>query len=116
MQTASSLPVAPQESRTEPTSTEEPLFPQKQGRVESTPTTDMPGAASVPSDVVSSPASLSTPRVIVVQGGDTLGEIILRTYKRLDSRLLTLVQGANPNLTNPSRIEIGQRIVLPNLP
>ena len=53
---------------------------------------------------------------MVVQAGDTLGEIIRRTYKRLDRRLLTLVQEANPNLTNPSHIEIGQYIVLPNLP
>jgi general secretion pathway protein A len=116
MQASASLPVAPQESRTEPTSTEAPLFPQKQGRAESTRPTGMPGAASAPSDAVASPVPLSTSRVIVVQAGDTLGKIIRRTYKRLDSRLLTLVQGANPHLTNPARIEIGQRIVLPNLP
>lgn len=116
LQAASSLPVAPQESRTEPTSTEDSLSPQKQDRVASTLTTGMPGAASAPSDAVSSPVPLSTPRVIVVQAGDTLGEIILRTYKRLDGRLLALVQGANPNLTNPSHIDIGQYIVLPNLP
>jgi phage tail protein X len=54
--------------------------------------------------------------VVVVRDGDTLGDIILRTYKRFDRRLLALVQEANPNLTNPSRIVIGQRIVLPNLP
>jgi type II secretory pathway predicted ATPase ExeA len=116
MQTASSLPVAPQESHTEPTSTEDSLSPQKPGRVASTLAISMPGAASAPSDAVSSPVPPSTPRVIVVQAGDTLGEIIRRTYKRLDRRLLTLVQGANPNLTNPSHIEIGQYIVLPNLP
>jgi general secretion pathway protein A len=116
LQTASALPVVPQESRTEPIRTEDSLSPQKQGRVARTLAISMPGAASAPSDAVSSPVSPSTPRVIVVQAGDTLGEIIRRTYKRLDSRLLTLVQGANPNLTNPSRIEIGQRIVLPTLP
>ena len=116
LQTASALPVAPQESHTEPTSTEDSLSPQKQGRVARTLAISMPGAASASSDAVSSPVSPSTPRVMVVQAGDTLGAIIRRTYKRLDSRLLTLVQGANPNLTNPSHIEIGQRIVLPTLP
>ena len=66
------------------------------------------------------PGSVGTCRLIginsiVVQAGDTLGKILLRTYKRLDRRLLTLVQGANPHLTNPAHIEIGQRLVLPNL-
>ena len=83
--------------------------------MESTRLTGTSGAAPAPSDAVASPGPRSTPRVIVVQAGDTLGKILLRTYKRLDSRLLTLVQGANPHLTNPAHIEIGQRIVLPNL-
>ena len=83
--------------------------------MESTRLTGTPGAAPAPSDAVSSPIPRSTPRVVVVQAGDTLGTILLRAYKRLDRRLLTLVQEANPNLTNPAHIEIGQRIVLPNL-
>ena len=83
--------------------------------MESTRLTGTSGAAPAPSDAVASPGPRSTPRVIVVQAGDTLGKILLRTYKRLDSRLLTLVQGANPHLTNPAHIEIGQRLVLPNL-
>jgi phage tail protein X len=68
-----------------------------------------------PSETVPSQVPLPTPRVIVVQAGDTLGEIILRTYKRLDNQLLTMVREANPGITNPSHIEVGQRIVVPTV-
>ena len=70
---------------------------------------------SAPSATVRPQAPLPAPRVIVVQAGDTLGEIIQQTYKRLDSQWLTMVQAANPGMTNPSHIEVGQRIVLPPL-
>jgi hypothetical protein len=66
-----------------------------------------------PSKTVSPQVPLPTPRVIVVQAGETLGEIILRTYTRLDNQLLTRVRETNPGITNPSHLEMGQRIVLP---
>ena len=115
LQAATSLPVVPQESHLEPTSTAVPLFPQEYGRMDSTRLSGTLGATLVPSDAISAPAPQSTPRVVVVQAGDTLGSILLRTYKRLDRRLVTLVQEANPTLMNPAHIEIGQRIVLPTL-
>jgi len=70
---------------------------------------------SIPSGTVRPPAPPPAPRVIVVQAGDTLGEIVLRAYKRLDNQLLTMVQESNPDITNLSHIEVGQRIVLPAL-
>ena len=80
----------------------------------------LPGTLSVrptsaPSATVRPHVPLPAPRVIVVQAGDTLGEIILQTYKRLDYQRLTMVQAANPGMTNLSHIEVGQRIVLPPL-
>jgi general secretion pathway protein A len=80
----------------------------------------LPGTLSVrptsaPSATVRPQVLRPAPRVIVVQAGDTLGEIMLQTYKRLDYQWLTMVQAANPGMTNPAHIEVGQRIVLPPL-
>lgn len=113
---APALAGMPQGSPAEPTPTEEALGLQKPGRAANLRLPGLPGAPAAPGETATIPGAPATPRVVLVQEGDTLGAIILRAYKRFDSRLLALVQEANPNLANPSRIVIGQQIVLPNLP
>ena len=54
-------------------------------------------------------------KIVIVQVGDTLGEILLGEYGKVTPNLTSFVQEANPVITDPSRIEIGQRIVLPIL-
>jgi general secretion pathway protein A len=120
----SAPPVLPLESRSEPEAAhhttppsyspspaETPTPPPAMGAVDRPPV-NTPGLLPV----VALPAPFPEPYVIVVRAGDTLGEIILRHYKRLDNRLLTVVQEANPEITNPARISIGQVIALPSQP
>ena len=55
-------------------------------------------------------------RIAIVREGDTLAKIILRTYGKLTPNLIALVQAANPGISNPAQIDVGQRIVLPTPP
>jgi type II secretory pathway predicted ATPase ExeA len=124
LQTAAAPTAPPSASRSE-TGPEQPTvsrsIPATAGNLEApTPNVGPQGTlftspTSSPPVSVRPPVPQPAPRVIVVQAGDTLGEIILRTYNRLDNQLLTMVQESNPDITNPSRIEVGQRIVLPVL-
>jgi type II secretory pathway predicted ATPase ExeA len=59
------------------------------------------------------PAPLPGHKVVIVQENDTLWKIIQREYSDPHRRLIALVRAANPEITNPSRIGVGQRILLP---
>jgi hypothetical protein len=51
--------------------------------------------------------------VVVVQPGDDLRQICLRNVGRYDLRLVAKIRELNPDLADPDRITVGQRIVLP---
>ena len=51
-------------------------------------------------------------RIIVVNKGDTLGKIAQRAYGNM--RDYKKIYGANPELTRPDRIYIGQKLRIPN--
>lgn len=52
-------------------------------------------------------------KIVIVQPGDTLSKIIIREYGQYDRNTLDFVIKANQDITNISRLEIGQRIALP---
>jgi hypothetical protein len=51
--------------------------------------------------------------VVVVQPGDDLRQICLRNVGRYDLRLVAKIRELNPDLADPDRITVGQRIALP---
>jgi hypothetical protein len=121
---ASAPPVLPLETRSEPEAVHYPTPPPSSPSPAETPTPPQAmGAVDRPPvdtpslvPMVALQAPFPEPHIIVVRAGDTLGEIVLRHYTRLDNRLLTVVQEANPEITNPARISIGQVIALPSQP
>jgi hypothetical protein len=86
-------------------------------------------AYSLPNDTVkqTSPAPVATSQqargkrkqaadgniVVTVQPGDDLRQICLRNVGRYDLRLVAKIRELNPDLADPDRITVGQRIVLP---
>ena len=52
---------------------------------------------------------------IVVQSGETLRQITLRTLGRYDNRLIEQIQNLNPRITNPNHIETDQEIRIPQV-
>lgn len=55
----------------------------------------------------------SVPSVYVVKPNETLERISVRYFGRYDVELLKQFQALNPQLSNPDRIEVGQRLHLP---
>lgn len=51
-------------------------------------------------------------RIIIVQEGDTLGKIAIRAYG--DASAFKRIYEANPEVTRPDRIYIGQKLRIPN--
>jgi nucleoid-associated protein YgaU len=72
-----------------------------------------PNAAPPPPAPIDLPESLPIRKIVIVQKGDTLWKIIQREYRDPHQRLIALIQAANPEITEPSQISVGQRIVLP---
>lgn len=60
-----------------------------------------------------SPPGRSNPLTIVVKPHQTLRHICLRYVGRFDSKVLEEILELNPQLTDPNRIEVGQRLRLP---
>jgi len=69
-------------------------------------------SASVTPEVSASPTPTPTPAPVihVVKGGDTLSEIS-QEYKVS----MEVILGANPQVTNPNDLRIGERLVIPNV-
>ena len=72
-----------------------------------------PNNATLPTAPVDIPEPLPIRKVVIVQKGDTLWSIIQREYRAPHLPLIALVQAANPDIPDPSRIRVGQRIALP---
>ena len=56
-----------------------------------------------------------TQKVVLVRPGDSLAKILLREYGRFDAVILARITAANPDISDPAYIKIGQNIVLPRL-
>jgi general secretion pathway protein A len=72
-----------------------------------------PDVATLPTASVDIPEPLPIYKIVIAQKGDTLWKVIQREYPEPHPRLIALVQAANPEITNPAQISVGQRIVLP---
>jgi general secretion pathway protein A len=70
--------------------------------------------APLPTAPVDIPEPLPVRKIVIVQKGDTLWNIIRREYRDPHLRLIPLIQAANPEITDPARLRVGQRIVLPS--
>ncbi len=51
----------------------------------------------------------------IVQPGDQLYDIVKSNYQNPYEEVLPVVFAANPNLTDPNQIEVGQMLLLPNM-
>jgi general secretion pathway protein A len=54
--------------------------------------------------------------VVEVRAGDTFFRIVMRNYGRYDKDIASKVMEANPEIKDPSRINVHQRITMPPLP
>jgi LysM repeat protein len=73
---------------------------------------DASPSASVTPEVSASPTPTPTPAPVVhiVKGGDTLSEISQKYKVSME-----VILGANPQVTNPNALRIGERLVIPNV-
>jgi nucleoid-associated protein YgaU len=55
-------------------------------------------------------------KVVVIRSGDTLPKILLREYGEYTKSIVALVIEVNPGLRNITRLEVGQRLILPERP
>ena len=72
-----------------------------------------------PTDVRASPSEIRAEpdgQTIVVERGDTLGELSIRVYGRSNERVLDLIRKNNPAITDPDLILPGQKLHFPPIP
>jgi general secretion pathway protein A len=55
----------------------------------------------------------SETNTVVVQRGDNLRQIALRTVGRYSGRIIEQIRKLNPGMTDPNRLEVGQQLRLP---
>ena len=87
----------------------EPLTPPKIGEATAMPAPAEPTPLTPPVPVAT-PAPAESPRMYIVQKGDTLWKIAVSVYG--DGQRYRDIEAANPGLV-PNKMKVGQKLVLP---